>query len=100
MGKNEDVERNAQLVGGVKKSIIDRLKRIEGQARGIQKMVEDGRDCEEIMTQIAALKAAARQVGSMMLSSYLVECVRREVGQDTNIDAITDRFEKVLKKFL
>lgn len=67
--------------------LMRRLKRIEGQARGIQGMLEAGRDCEDIVTQVVALKAAVQQVGVAMVGCLLENSLRRslETGTDTNV---------------
>ena len=52
-----------------------RLARIAGQVHGIQKMVDDGRYCVDILTQVSALRAALDQFGVLMLSSHLEDCV-------------------------
>ncbi len=52
-----------------------RLKRIEGQVRGIQKMVEEGRYCPDVLTQIASVHAALRGVGRVLMRSHLQHCV-------------------------
>lgn len=56
-------------------AIVQRLKRIEGQARGVQKMVEDGRDCMDILNQIAAIRAAVNGLSGELLETYLIRCV-------------------------
>lgn len=78
--------------------LMRRLKRIEGQARGIQGMLEAGRDCEEIVTQVAALKAAVQQVGVAMVGCLLEDSLRRslETGADTS-EAVT-KAKKMLSK--
>ena len=55
--------------------LVHRLRRIEGQVRGIQKMVEEGRYCVEIMTQIDAVVAALARVQDGVLESHLEHCV-------------------------
>ncbi len=52
-----------------------RLKRIEGQVRGLQRMVEEGRYCPDILTQIASVHAALRGVGKVLMRSHLQHCV-------------------------
>jgi len=52
-------------------TLVKRLKRIEGQIRGIQKMIEEGRDCESIITQLGAVRSAIEGVGALMLSNYM-----------------------------
>lgn len=59
----------------VRQDLIDRLKRIEGQARGIQRMIEDGRDCEQVANQIAAMKAATHALTGRMLEAWALYCI-------------------------
>lgn len=56
--------------------MIARLKRIEGQAKGIQKMIDEGRDCVDIMNQLSAVKAAVNGLGGEMLSTFALYCLR------------------------
>jgi DNA-binding FrmR family transcriptional regulator len=56
--------------------LVSRLKRIEGQARGIQKMIEDGRECTDVLNQIAAMKAAAGGLAGQMLEVFALNCLR------------------------
>jgi DNA-binding FrmR family transcriptional regulator len=55
--------------------VAKRLKRIEGQVRGIQKMVDEARYCPDILTQIASVHAALRGVGKLLMRSHLQHCV-------------------------
>lgn len=55
--------------------IVQRLKRIEGQARGVQKMVDDGRECGDILTQLASIRAAVNSLNGELLESYLLRCI-------------------------
>ncbi|MFC1949364.1 metal-sensitive transcriptional regulator [Chloroflexota bacterium] len=54
--------------------IIKRLKRVEGQVRGLQKMVSEERDCESIITQLAAVRSAVDSAGALVLSNYMALC--------------------------
>lgn len=58
-----------------KKRLIARLKRIEGQVRGVQRMVEEDRYCIDILTQIRALNAAIDKVGEAVMRDHLGSCV-------------------------
>ena len=58
-----------------REQVSRRLKRIEGQVRGIQKMVDEGRYCPDVMTQIASVHAALRGVGKVLMRSHLQHCV-------------------------
>ena len=57
-----------------RESIVKRLRRIEGQVRGLQKMVADERDCESIVTQLAAVRSAIDGVGALVLNNYITIC--------------------------
>lgn len=52
-----------------------RLRRIEGQVRGIQKMLEDGRECEEMLTQAMAIRSAVDQVGAKLMEHHVDGCL-------------------------
>jgi DNA-binding FrmR family transcriptional regulator len=56
-------------------SIVTRLRRIEGQLRGIQRMLEDGRVCEDVVTQLVAARNAIDQVGVRVLGIHIEQCV-------------------------
>jgi DNA-binding FrmR family transcriptional regulator len=55
--------------------VLLRLRRVEGQIRGIQRMVEEGRDCREIVHQVAATRAALGSVSSVVLECYTRHCL-------------------------
>ena len=57
-----------------RETVIRRLRRIEGQVRGIQKMVEEGRDCENVITQLVAVRSALDGVGALVLNNYMRLC--------------------------
>ncbi|MFB3884006.1 MAG: metal-sensitive transcriptional regulator [Thermodesulfobacteriota bacterium] len=60
-----------------KKEVLLRLKRIEGQIRGIQRMVEEEIPCPEILTQVAAATAAIKKVGTAIVQEYMEECLEK-----------------------
>ncbi len=59
-----------------REEVIRRLRRIEGQVRGIQRMVETERDCREIVHQIAAIRQALASANSLVLECYAEHCLR------------------------
>jgi DNA-binding FrmR family transcriptional regulator len=58
-----------------KDALVKRLRRIEGQVRGIERMVEDDRYCVDILTQIAAVETALEAVASKVLEDHVTHCV-------------------------
>lgn len=63
-----------------KETLLKRLKRAEGQIRGIHKMIEDGRECEDIITQLAAVRSAIESVAGLILNNYMKICFRGETA--------------------
>jgi len=74
-------------------TLVKRLKRIEGQIRGIQKMIENGRDCESVVTQLRAVSSAIEGVGALMLSNYMKLCFRG--GSETELDSVNSLMRAV-----
>jgi DNA-binding FrmR family transcriptional regulator len=60
-----------------KKDVLLRLKRIEGQLRGLQRMVEEGVPCLDILTQVAAATAALKKAGMVIVQAYMEECLNK-----------------------
>ncbi len=58
-----------------KQILIQRLRRIEGQVRGVQSMVEQERDCQEILQQLAAIRSAAQGASLAFLEQYISDCL-------------------------
>jgi len=74
-----------------------RLRRIEGQVRGIQAMLTDGRECSEVVTQIAAAAKAMEQVGFKLVASGLTYCLTHpDEAAESGYDL--DRVEKMFMK--
>lgn len=57
-------------------SLMNRLARAEGQVRAVRRMLEEGRDCREIVTQVSAATTALEQVGFRLLSAGLQQCIQ------------------------
>jgi len=64
------------------------LKRIEGQIRSIEKMIENGRDCESIITQMGAVRAAIGGVGALLLRNYMKICFNEETLECADIESL------------
>lgn len=64
-----------QKVQDVKDNLDKRLKRIEGQVKGIRRMIDEGKNCQDILTQVAAAKSALKMVGNLVLNHYAGECL-------------------------
>jgi DNA-binding FrmR family transcriptional regulator len=74
--------------------VIKRLRRAEGQIRGVIAMLEDGRDCAEVVTQLAAVSRALDRAGFKIIASGLQQCLAAaDDGQDPTVDL--ERMEKL-----
>lgn len=58
-----------------KADLVRRVRRIEGQARGVARMIEEDRDCREILQQLAAVRSAAHRATVVLVRAYAAECV-------------------------
>jgi CsoR family transcriptional regulator, copper-sensing transcriptional repressor len=65
------------------KSVGTRLRRIEGQVQGLQRMLEGGRECEEVLTQIMAVRSSLDQVGLLLMERHLERCVMGDQPPDS-----------------
>lgn len=70
----------------IKASCQKRLGRIEGQVRGLSKMVEEGRYCIDIVTQISAVRAALRRVEEEVLKDHVSHCVEHAISSGNKAD--------------
>ena len=61
-----------------KTKILNRLRRLEGQIRGLQRMIEEDNTCVEVMTQLASAKSALDATGDVILETYVALCLARE----------------------
>ena len=82
-----------------KKKLIHRLNRIEGQIRGIRKMLENDAYCTDILVQSAAVNAAVNAFNRELISRHMHSCVARDLrnGDDSVIDELVDTLQKLMK---
>jgi len=81
-----------------RQSLLNRLKRIEGQVRGISKMISEEQDCAEILMQIAAVKAAVNKVGTLVFQTHFRHCLETAL-QEGKTDYVADVME-LLDKYI
>ena len=82
-----------------RKKLINRLKRIEGQIRGIIGMLENDAYCNDILIQSAAVNAAVNSSNKELLASHIRSCVARDIreGKDETIDELVATLQKLMK---
>lgn len=82
-----------------KRKLLNRLKRIEGQVRGLQAMIERDAYCYDILTQSAAVNAAMNAFNKEILAHHIEDCVTRDIreGKDEVIEELVNILQKLMK---
>ena len=96
MTAKHEHERHAVAVDAATKArAVQGLKRIEGQVRGLQRMVEEERYCADVLTQISAVHEALRKVGKLLMRSHLEHCVT-DALRSGDVGAATEAYDEVM----
>lgn len=83
---------STQLDPDEMQSVVKRLKRAQGQIGGIVKMIEDGRDCQDIVTQLSAVSKAVDRAGFAVIALGLRQCIVDPASQQVDVDAMEKLF--------
>jgi CsoR family transcriptional regulator, copper-sensing transcriptional repressor len=94
----QEGRRAVAVDAGVKERNLKRLRRIEGQVRGLQRMVEEDRYCADIMTQISSVHEALRSVGRELMRNHLRHCAARAIrsGSEEEAEAMYDEIVEMM----
>ena len=82
-----------------KEDILKRLRRIEGQVKGIQRLINEEKKCTDILTQVAAVRAAINKVGSIILSKHSMTCLESVASTDDKQKAMKE-LAKTMQSFM
>ena len=80
------------------KDKLTSLRRIEGQVRGVQNMIEEGKYCVDILNQIKALKNSFITVEGKILNTHLIECIKDSLNGSDDFDLKIDEIMKTMKR--
>jgi CsoR family transcriptional regulator, copper-sensing transcriptional repressor len=81
-----------------KKTLLNRVKRVEGQVKGIERMIEEEEFCGDILMQISAVRSALNKVGGIILENYAKKClVQKKNLLDQSDDALDELIDIILK---
>ncbi|WNS79253.1 metal-sensitive transcriptional regulator [Domibacillus sp. DTU_2020_1001157_1_SI_ALB_TIR_016] len=80
------------------KKIENRLKRIEGQIRGIMHMMEEGKDCRDVVMQLSAVRSAVDRTMGVIVSTNLEQCIRENIETGEETDSIVKEAVELLVK--
>lgn len=87
------------MIPETKKDAQTRLNRIAGQVGGVQRMIEEDKYCVDVLTQIAAVRAALDKVGLLVLKSHMKTCVADAV-REGRTEEVVEEIDQVLLKFI
>ena len=85
----------------IKTSNLKRLRRIEGQVRGLQKMIDEDRYCADVLVQISSVQEALRGVGQALLRNHLRHCASKAIQKGTSVEreAMYDELVELFAKY-
>ena len=94
-----NTERKKHRTEKEQKDLMNRLKRIEGQVRGVQKMLENEAYCPDILVQVSAINSALNSFSKTLLASHMKTCVVDDIraGRDEVVDELVETLQKVMK---
>lgn len=81
------------------RTLMNRLNRIEGQVRGVKKMLEEDAYCTDILVQVSAVNAALNSFNKVLLAEHIRSCVADDIraGKDETIDELVETLQKLMK---
>ena len=96
---NVPAERKKVRNESERRDLMNRLKRIEGQVRGLQRMLEEDAWCSDILTQASAVNSALNSFCRVLLVNHIRTCVSEDIraGRDETVDELMDTLQKLMK---
>jgi DNA-binding FrmR family transcriptional regulator len=83
-----------------KELLQNRLRRIEGQVRGVQRMVDEEAYCIDVLTQIASVVSALEKVGTILLKDHVEHCIRESIEENEDIEEKIEELTAAVERFL
>ena len=95
----EEVVKHKHRIDKEYKDLLNRLSRVEGQVRGIKKMVEDERYCVDILTPVSAVQSALNAFNKLLLTNHIKSCVVEDLkkGNEEVVDELCATLQKLMK---
>ncbi len=82
----------------LRKNLQQRLQRLEGQVRGVHRMLDEGRDCQDILTQLAAIRGAAHTISLLLVEDYALHCMQDAAGDQESANQAISKLVTTLGK--
>jgi len=98
--KEKDLKDKDMKEKDLKESLHKRLRRIEGQVKGIDRMIEEGKNCQDILTQVSAARSALKMVGNIVLHHYAAECLCSTMSakdKNTKVDELQKLIQTITR---
>ncbi|MBM7625031.1 metal-sensitive transcriptional regulator [Sporohalobacter salinus] len=83
----------------VKKDLLNRLKTLKGHIGGIERMIEEDKDCIDILVQITAIKSSIDKVGQAIIEDYAHECIVSSMEEEEDVEEVIKETIKTILKF-
>lgn len=93
-------QQHGYIKEGDKEKLQNRLKRIEGQVRGVQRMIEEEKYCVDVLTQIGSYISASERVASLVLKDHMEHCVKAALEDGENADEKVQELHEAVDRFL
>jgi len=100
MAEQQTGQARGYIKNANKEKLLNRLRRIEGQVRGVQRMVDEEAYCVDILTQISSYIAASEKVASMVLNDHMDHCVREALEDGTKADEKVRELQEAVERFI
>ena len=96
---NAPAERKKVRNENERRDLMNRLKRIEGQVRGLQRMLDEDAYCPDILTQVSAVNSALNSFCRVLLANHIRTCVSEDIrsGRDQTVDELMETLQKLMK---
>jgi CsoR family transcriptional regulator, copper-sensing transcriptional repressor len=100
MTEQQVAQEHGYIAEGDKEKLRMRLRRIEGQVRGVQRMIEEEKYCIDILTQISSYIAASEKVASLVLRDHMDHCVRAALEDGTKAEEKISELQEAVERFI
>lgn len=91
----DHADRDAVVLSAEEQDVLERLKRVEGQVRGLIRMISEGDDCRAVVTQLSAVRSALDRAAFLYLAAHMRECLSRKTS-----DADGPSVEEMMEMFV
>lgn len=100
MAEQQTEQAHGYIKARDKEKMLNRLRRIEGQVRGVQRMIEEEAYCVDILTQVSSYIAASERVAALVLKDHMDHCVRAALEDGTKAEEKVAELQEAVERFI